>query len=105
MGTPPKFDVAAAYEWHALYDNNDWSDDNVVRANPGDILKVPANSVTPFMESFKDSMSTPRVLREALLWRGGYLPSRFQTWPNSSMPHKHSKECIAKRTSSLSICS
>src|ERR1700720_628831 len=26
MGTPPKFDVAATYKWHALYDDNDWSD-------------------------------------------------------------------------------
>ena len=25
MGAPPKFDVAAAYEWHALYDDDDWS--------------------------------------------------------------------------------
>src|ERR1700720_3521598 len=32
MGAPPKFDVAAAYEWHALYD-----DDDVVRTDPGDI--------------------------------------------------------------------
>src|ERR1700720_1176716 len=43
MGAPFKFDVAAAYEWHALYDNNDWSDNNVVRANAGDILKVPTS--------------------------------------------------------------
>src|SRR6202041_1960699 len=34
MGAPPKFDVAAAYEWHALYANNNWSADNVVRARP-----------------------------------------------------------------------
>ena len=40
MGAPPKFDVAATYEWHALYDDDDWSDDDVVRADPGDILKV-----------------------------------------------------------------
>ena len=40
MGAPPKFDVAAAYEWHALYDDNDWSDNDVVCADPGDILKV-----------------------------------------------------------------
>ena len=41
MGAPPKFDVAAAYEWHALYNNNNnWSDDDVIRANAGDILKV-----------------------------------------------------------------
>ena len=43
MGTPPKFDVAAAYEWHALYDDNDWSNDDVIRADPGDILKVPTS--------------------------------------------------------------
>src|ERR1700720_4788857 len=43
MGTPPKFNVAAAYEWHALYDNDDWSDNNVVHTDPGDILKVPTS--------------------------------------------------------------
>src|ERR1700722_13375077 len=32
MGAPPKFDVAAAYEWHALYDDDDWSDDDVIHA-------------------------------------------------------------------------
>src|ERR1700720_2501049 len=37
MGAPAKFNVAAAYEWHALYD------DNVVHANTGDILKVPTS--------------------------------------------------------------
>ena len=43
MGAPSKFDVAAAYEWHALYDDDDWSDDDVVRADAGDILKVPTS--------------------------------------------------------------
>src|ERR1700720_4553174 len=43
MGTPPKFNVAAAYEWHALYDNDDWSDNDVIHADPGDILKVPTS--------------------------------------------------------------
>src|SRR6202040_3309274 len=43
MGTPHKFDVAAAYEWHALYDDDNWSDDDVIRADPGDILKVPTS--------------------------------------------------------------
>ena len=32
MGAPPKFDVAATYKWHALYDDD-----------PGDILKVPTS--------------------------------------------------------------
>src|ERR1700722_20366587 len=41
MGAPSKFDIAATYEWHALYDNDDWSDDDVVHADAGDILKVP----------------------------------------------------------------
>ena len=43
MGAPPKFDVAAAYEWHALYDDDNWSDDDVVRTDAGDILKVPTS--------------------------------------------------------------
>src|ERR1700720_1158927 len=43
MGAPPKFDVAAAYEWHALYDDDNWSDDDVIRADAGDILKVPTS--------------------------------------------------------------
>src|SRR6202040_711023 len=43
MGTPSKFDVAAAYEWHALYDDDNWSNDDVVHANAGDILKVPTS--------------------------------------------------------------
>src|ERR1700720_4627251 len=43
IGAPPKFDVAATYEWHALYDNNDWSNDDVICADTGDILKVPTS--------------------------------------------------------------
>src|ERR1700723_1587429 len=43
MGAPPEFDMAATYEWHALYDDDDWSDDDVVCADPGDILKVPTS--------------------------------------------------------------
>ena len=43
MGTPSKFDVAAAYEWHALYKDDNWSDNDVVRADAGDILKVPTS--------------------------------------------------------------
>ena len=35
--------MAAAYKWHALYDDDDWSDDDVVRADAGDILKVPTS--------------------------------------------------------------
>ena len=43
MGAPPKFDVAATYEWHALYHDNDWSDNDVICADTGDILKVPTS--------------------------------------------------------------
>src|SRR3984957_5457609 len=43
MGAPPKFDMAAAYKWHALYDDDDWSDNDVVHADPGDILKMPTS--------------------------------------------------------------
>src|SRR6202040_4009466 len=43
MGAPSKFNVAAAYKWHALYDNDDWSDDDVICADAGDILKVPTS--------------------------------------------------------------
>ena len=35
--------MATAYEWHALYDDDDWSDDDVVHADTGDILKVPTS--------------------------------------------------------------
>ena len=38
MGAPSKFDVAAAYKRHALYNDDNWSDNDVVRADAGDIL-------------------------------------------------------------------
>src|ERR1700722_15223334 len=43
MCAPSKFDIAAAYEWHALYDDDNWSDINVIHTDAGDILKVPTS--------------------------------------------------------------
>ena len=98
--------MAAAYEWHALYDDNDWSDDNVVHADAGDILKVPTSEFGRTVHGILQGLhiNSEGALGSTLV--EGRVPAlRVMNLVEFQYATQALKERIAKRTNSFSICS
>src|ERR1700720_1113097 len=106
MGTPSKSDIAAAYEWHALYDDDDLSDDNVIHADAGDILKVPTSEFGRTVHGILQGLhiNSEGALGSTLV--EGRVPAlRVMNLVEFQYATQALKERIAKRTNSFSICS